>query len=359
MSLKTTTIGSYPKPDGTPVQDWFLAGKSEEVKKASKGLLSNWTPGVYEKALRDAGNDLEERFLEATKEVITDQVNSGVNVPTDGEVRRENYIWYQCRRLEGISFEKLTQRTVRDGAFEAELPSIVGPVSLKEKRLNKDWKAAQQFTKNPVKITLPGPMTITDSVADTFYNDNKKLGFDLAVALNKEVRTLAEAGCQYIQIDEPVFARKPEDALAYGFENLERAFHGVPNNVERVVHMCCGYPNALDSDGYKKADKDAYLSILGTVEDSTITEISIEDAHRHNDLRILEKLSTTKVILGVVNIAKSRLETVEEIRERLLSALEHIDRPRLIVGPDCGLGFFSRQQALQKIKKMTEAAALI
>ena len=356
MPLKTTTIGAFPKPSVTPVDDWFLAKKSEGERKASKGLLANWKPGQYEEAIQKAGGNIEEQFLKATEEVITDQVTAGIDVPTDGEVRRESYVLYQCRRLNGVSFDEITHRSVRDGAFEADLPTIVGPISIKETRLDLDWRAAQNFTSKPVKITLPGPMTISDSIADIHYLDNKKMGFDLAEALNKEVKALAEAGCQYIQVDEPVFARKPEEALDYGIENLERTLHGVPMGINRVVHMCCGYPNALDADGYKKADKDAYLKIFGAIEDSSINEVSIEDAHRHNDLMILEKFEKTSVILGVVDIARSRMETVEEVRNRLFAALDHIDADRLIAGPDCGLGFFTREQAIKKMTIMSEAA---
>lgn len=356
MPLKTTTIGAFPKPDSTPVGDWFMANKTDEERKASKGLLENWTPGGYEVSLEEAGDSAEERFLLATKEVINDQVNAGIDIPTDGEVRRENYIHYQCRRLVGVNFQAVTHRSVRDGAFEADLPTIVSPINLKETRLKIDWKLAQQFTKNPVKITLPGPMTIADSIANNYYSDDMTMGADLAEALNKEVKALADAGCTYIQIDEPIFARKPEEALEYGFENLERTLHGIPKEVNRVVHMCCGYPSSLDADDYKKADRDAYLKIVSAIEDSSIDEVSIEDAHRHNDLMILEKFLKTKVILGVIDIARSRIESVEEVRARLLEALEHIDPERLIAGPDCGLGFFSREQAIHKMKIMSEAA---
>lgn len=356
MALKTTTIGSYPKPACTPVRDWFLADKDEDERKSSKGLLSNWTPGEYENALNEAGERAEELFLKATKEIITDQVGAGIDVPTDGEVRRESYIFYQCRRLNGISFEDVTHKSVRDGAFEADLPTIVGPISLREPRLFEDWKLAQQFTKNQVKITLPGPLTIADSIANSFYDDPQKLGAELANALNKEVLALAEAGCKYIQVDEPVFARKPEEAHAHGFEDLERTLHGVPDSATRVVHMCCGYPNALDSEDYRKAELDAYIRIADAVDASSIQEVSIEDAHRHNDLSLLEKFTNTKVILGAVDIARSRIETVDEVRDRLTAALEHIDADRLIAAPDCGLGFFTREMAIQKMKILSEAA---
>ena len=190
MPLKTTTIGSFPKPKSAPIQDWFMGEKSEEERKASKGLLANWSPGAYEKSLQAAGDNVENLFLESIKEVVTDQVSAGIDVPTDGEVRRESYVLYQCRFLNGISFEQVTHKSVRQGAFEADLPTIVGPISSKEIRLHHDWKIAQQFTKNPLKVTLPGPMTITDSIANNYYDDLKKLGFDFAMALNKEIKAL-------------------------------------------------------------------------------------------------------------------------------------------------------------------------
>jgi len=203
---------------------------------------------------------------------------------------------------------------------------------------------------------MPGPMTISDTTADTHYQDPVRLGADLAAALNHEVRALAQAGCRHIQIDEPLFARKPDQALAYGFENLERAFHGCPKGVARTVHMCCGYPDRLDNPDYPKADPDSYRRIASTIEDSTIDAVSLEDAHRHNDLSLLESFQVTTVILGVVTIAKRRVEEVDEIRSRLLSALEHIDRDRLMAAPDCGLGLLGRDLARAKLRNLTQAA---
>ena len=114
MTLKTTTIGSFPKPSITPVDDWFMAKKSDEERRASKGLLANWSPGEYESSLERAGESAEELFLRATKEIINDQVSAGIDIPTDGEVRRESYVLYQCRRFDGVSFEDVTHRSVRD-----------------------------------------------------------------------------------------------------------------------------------------------------------------------------------------------------------------------------------------------------
>jgi len=203
---------------------------------------------------------------------------------------------------------------------------------------------------------MPGPMTVSDTNVDAFYNDPAKLGADIADALNKDVLRLAKTGCRHIQIDEPLFARKPREALDYGFENLERAFHNCPAEVTRTVHMCCGYPDRLDHPNYPKADQNAYLQIADAVEQSSINSVSFEDAHRHNDLKLLERFKTTNVIFGVVAIAKSHVESIDEIQHRLLQALDHIDRDRLIAAPDCGLGLLSREQAVAKLTNLCQAA---
>ena len=161
-------------------------------------------------------------------------MDAGIDVPTDGEVRRENYIFYQCRHLHGFDFERLTEKVARDGAFTARLPTITGAVTPRELILARDWRVAQRVTDHPVKITLPGPMTIADSVVNKFYPDPRAQGQALAEALNAEVHDLAAAGCRRIQVDEPVFARKPRQALEYGIEHLERVFHGVPEHVQRI-----------------------------------------------------------------------------------------------------------------------------
>jgi len=347
MSLTTTCIGAYPKPDYVRLPDWFNHPEGPDTADPT---------ALWEKAMADLGPEAPEIIARGVAEAIADQVECGVDIPTDGEISRENYIHYHCRHLKGFDFAKLTRKAVRGGTYEAALPTITGPVSVRDRFLVDDWKRAQANCRRAVKMTMPGPMTITDTNHDDYYDDPKKLGRDIADALNVEVRALADAGCVHIQIDEPLFARKPGAALDYGFENLERAFHGCPKSVHRTVHMCCGYPDRIDREDYPKADPDSYLQIADAIEYSSIYAISFEDAHRHNDLSLLERLPTTRVIFGVVAIARSEIESVEAIRERLLQALEHIDAERLIVAPDCGLGLLGRELAMAKLKNMCEAA---
>lgn len=346
MSLLTTTIGAYPKPDYVPTPDWFKDGGTG---------ISNPTK-AFQKYLASLPDNIEEILDRGTEEVVVDQVSAGIDIPSDGEVRRENYIHYHCRHIKGFDFENLTRKVSRKGAWEANLPTITGPLKALDPFLPRDYQIAQAATDRPIKITVPGPMTITDSVADAYYNDDNLLGAALATALNAEILALVEAGCTWIQIDEPVFARNPKKALDYGFENLERCFQGVPDHITRAVHMCCGYPDHLDQENFQKANQMAYFQLADAIEDSSIQAISLEDAHRHNDLSLLEKFKTTKVIFGVIAIANSHIETIEAITNRLNAALEHIDADRLIVAPDCGLGYLSRELALAKLGNMVAAA---
>ena len=350
MGLLTTCIGAYPKPDYVTLPDWFNIPAGPDTADPTK----QWAA-----AMAALGPDAEDIITQGVGDAVRDQVDAGVDIPTDGEIPRENYIHYHCRHIEGFDFVNLTRKPVRGGTYEANLPTVVGPVKARDTFLADDWRRAQTFTERPVKITMPGPMTIWDTNADSYYNDPARLGSDLAAALNQEVLALADAGCRYIQIDEPVFARRPEEALDYGFDNLEKAFHGCPDHVTRVVHMCCGYPDRLDHPDYPKADREAYLQIADAIEQSSIDMVSLEDAHRHNDLKLLEHFKTTSVIFGVVAIAKSHVETVEEISTRLQQALNHIDRERLIAAPDCGLGILGRELSLKKLANMCAAAKAV
>lgn len=351
MPIKTTTIGAYPKPDFLDVTDWF--------DQEYGGTTAENPTAHYIQDIESMGDQAEALFVRAAKSVIEDQEAAGIDIVTDGEVRRENYVHYHCRHLSGIDFNLLTEQDLRNGAYKASLPTITNPVKATEPFLPHDWKIAQSMTDKAVKITVPGPMTIGDTVADNYYSDPAVRGRDIAEAINQEVLALADAGCIHIQIDEPIFARKVAPALAYGFDNLERCFHNLPDHVVRTVHMCCGYPDTLDNPDYEKAEKECYFELAPAVDQSSIQAISIEDAHRNNDLSLLEMFKSTTVIFGVIVIAKSQIETVDLLEERLRNALEHIDQDRLIAAPDCGLGLLGRERAMSKLKNLCLAAKRI
>jgi 5-methyltetrahydropteroyltriglutamate--homocysteine methyltransferase len=344
--MLTTTIGAWPKPEEVPIRDWFQKEGGTDTPEPTAG---------YAETLRQHGARLEAILDRATIEVVREQVELGIDIPTDGEIRRENFVHYHCRHLHGIDFDALTERRLSDD-YEMLLPTITGPIEAGLPFLVRDWRVAQSATKRPVKITVPGPLTIGDSVADEYYRDDARArGTALAHALNVEIRRVAEAGCPMIQIDEPAFARRVEDALAFGAEHLERCFHKVAPSTERVVHICCGYPDRLDAEGYPKAPNAAYFELAGVLDEVAIDAVSIEDAHRPNDLTLLERFARKKVILGVIAIARSRIEQVEEVRDRLRAAQGHIDAHRLLAAPDCGLGLLGRDLAREKLKVLTAA----
>jgi 5-methyltetrahydropteroyltriglutamate--homocysteine methyltransferase len=344
--MLTTTIGAYPKPPSVPIRDWFGQPGGTDTAEPTAG---------YAETLKAHAATIERVLDEATVAVVAEQVALGIDIPTDGEIRRENYIHYHCRHLRGIDFDALTEQEMR-GRYQALLPTIVRPIEAGPAFLVRDWRVAQSATRRPVKITVPGPLTIGDSVADEHYRDPRLRGAALADALNVEIRRLADAGCPAIQVDEPVFARKVEDALAFGIDHLERCFHKVPPTTERLVHICCGYPDRLDAEDYPKAPQSAYLELAPALDEARIDAVSIEDAHRPNDLALLERFVRKKVILGVIAIARSRIEEAEEVRDRLRAALAHIDAHRLIAAPDCGLGLLGRDLARAKLGVLAEAA---
>jgi 5-methyltetrahydropteroyltriglutamate--homocysteine methyltransferase len=340
--LITTTIGAYPKPESVAVETWF----GERTRRPSDG---------YEAALARMGAEADELMDAAVAEVIREQVAAGIDIPTDGEVRRDNYIHYHCRHLTGIDFERLTEKTVRAGAWKTTLPTITGPIAPKDRFLTHDWRKAQQATDRPVKMTVPGPLSIADTLADAHYDDAVALGGALAEAINVEVLALAAAGCRHIQIDEPLFARYPRAALDFGVEHLECCFHGLPAAVTRTVHVCCGYPEHLDQEDYLKAAPETYFDLAAALDAAAIDAVSIEDAHRPNDLALLERFAKVTVILGVVDIAVSRVEAVEDIADRLRQALAHIDADRLWAAPDCGLAMLPRDLARHKLANLCTA----
>ena len=343
MALRTTTIGSYPKPD-------YLRIPAFEPKHPDPTRRYS----AYLNGVSEADLDLLRR---AIRETVRHQVAAGIDIPTDGETSRSHYVHHHLRHLSGIDFATLSEAATRDGAWTARFPTITGPIVAGAPFLVDDWQCARSATDRPIKMTLPGPMTIIDSTVDAYYGEERRLARDLADALAHEALALAEAGCRHMQIDEPVFARQAEKALDWGIEMLERAFAGLPPGVTRIVHICCGYPSALDLDDFPKAPKEAYAMLAGALDACrSIDCVSIEDAHRHNDLGLLELFTKTSVILGVLRIAHTRIETEEEIRHRLSAALDHIDAERLLAGPDCGLAMLDADTASRKLTNMCLAA---
>ena len=340
--MKTTTIGSYPKPASMTLPG-FIAKHPNPTARYTEWLKTRTDADV-------------EAALEGARAIVREQVGCGIDIPTDGEAPREHYVYYHLRHIEGFDFENLEERPARGGVWSPKVPVLRDAVRPGFPFLPADWRNAQSATDGPVKMTVPGPMTIVDSTVDAHYGDEAAMARALSDTLNVEIRRLTEAGCQYIQVDEPLFARRPDAALAWGVECLERCFHGLPPSVTRVMHMCCGYPAKLNQIDYPKADRQAYFDLAGPLDAAKVDAVSIEDAHRHNDLALLEKFEETTVILGCVDIANTRVETADEISDRLAAAHHHIDPARLIAAPDCGLGMLDRDTAVAKMTNLSAAA---
>ncbi len=346
--MLTTVIGAYPKPDYLKITDWFNAKGGTDTANPTK---------FYENEIKKMGSNAELIFNKAAKEVIRDQLDCGIDIITDGEIRRENYIHYHCRYLNGVDFNTLTEKVARTGNYKCWLPTITNKISAADPFLVDEWKNNQSLSNKPVKVTIPGPMTITDTIANTYYKSDEQMGYDIAIAINTQIKRLVDAGCKYIQVDEPLFARKPDNALAFGIKNLEKCFDGVnQSDVEKITHICCGYPDKIDAVDYPKAPLDSYKKIAKALDSSKIDSVSIEDAHRYNDLSLLKNYKNTKIIFGVIKIASSKIETVEEIESRINETLKFISKEQLIAAPDCGLGHLSRDLAIKKLKIMSLAA---
>lgn len=357
--LQTTVIGSYPKPSYLKIPDWFTNSKDWKERDAKNYDFKTWENFMNKE---DQGK-FQYDILRATNEVISAQDLAGIDVMTDGEIRRENYIHYHLRNVEGMDFENLTEHWSRNKGYKFLAPTVRHKLKPKAKAYSTfEWKTSQLFTNKVVKFTIPGPVTIRDTVADVYYGEEKKLEYleDLAATINQEILDLVKHGCKFIQVDEPVFARYPEETLEYGLEVLKKCFRNVPDTVERSVHICCGYPLKLDQLDYPKAEIGAYHKIAKAIDDCDfIDSVSLEDAHRYNDLKLFEQFKKTKVILGLVHVSSTRIESQEEIEKRIEDVLNHIPPERLMIAPDCGLAMLPLHMIHAKLKSMVNATQAV
>merc|ERR1719193_2919497 len=213
------------------------------------------------------------------------------------------------------------------GNYEFPAPNVVGKVSAKKSFLAEDWIEAQALTKIPVKVTLPGPMTISGTVANTFYPNLESLCEDLSAALNTEIIRLCERGVKYIQIDEPLFARKVPEAHEYGFRTLEQALVGVEKyDVHITVHICCGYSDVNDEVDFRKAEHNSYVQLADGLEKiRNINCVSIEDARERIPDELFKKLKRLQVMLGVQESCSSKIRNAESIEARVMEIIEHRD----------------------------------
>ncbi|MBI2147333.1 cobalamin-independent methionine synthase II family protein [Candidatus Woesearchaeota archaeon] len=333
--IKTSVIGSYPRCPKLVGADfnprWLLVSESKE------DWIKNKTKELQDEAVRWA---------------IKEQEETGIDIVSDGEQRRTNYILYHCHHLGGFDFENKEELVCRGGKVKTTVPVIRGPVKATKLFLADEFRFLRSLTNKEIKITIPGPLTIIDSVKDSYYFDEKKLAFDLAKAIQKEVKSLVKAGCLIIQIDEPVSIREPQKFFDFGLKALETCFEGA-EEISKEIHICRGYPN---NERDTKAEIEAYGQVIEALAHSVVNKIAVEDAHEHLDLGVFKKFGSKGIILGVVDIGNSRVETVEEIENRIKEVLKVVSPEKLLVAPDCGLLLLRPEVAKAKLTNLVLAA---
>ena len=335
MLLPTSLVGSYPQPD------WLI----DRVK-----LAGRFPPRVRARELwRVAPEWLDQAMDDATVLAIRDQERAGLDIITDGEMRRESYSNRFATALEGVDLDNPGMALDRSGEPNP-VPRVVGRVRRRHPVEVRDVKFLRENTDRPIKITVPGPFTMAQQAQNDFYEDEAELAHDYAVAVNEEMKDLFAAGADVVQIDEPYMQARPEKARAYGLEALRTALDGVQGRT--ALHICFGYAALIHErpEGY---------SFLPELAQSPVREISIETAQSHLDCAVLEKLPGKTIILGVLDLSTHEVETPELVAERIRRALPYVEPERIVVAPDCGLKYLPRDVAFGKMKAMAEGAAIV
>ena len=318
-------------------------------------------PGVLRAQWRLSGDELRQAQDDAVRLAILDQEEAGLEVVTDGELRRRHYIGGVLEGLTGIDFDRTAKRRTRGGRYaEAmDVPRIVGEIQRPAPVLVEACRAARAWTTRRLKVTLPGPMTMADDVADERYGgDPRALAMRFAAILNAEARDLVDAGADVIQFDEPCFNIYVEHVEAWGIEALERAMDGV--RATRAVHICYGYgtPRVLAWKS-QNADWGQYAVTLPLLGRSSVDQVSVECAASGVNPAVLEALAGKDVLVGVIDVGTETVESPEIVADRIRRVLRIVPAARLKPCTDCGLVPRSREAARGKMRALAEGAALV
>ncbi|MGE0226343.1 MAG: 5-methyltetrahydropteroyltriglutamate--homocysteine methyltransferase [Acetobacteraceae bacterium] len=333
--VPTTVVGSYPQPD------WL-------VDRAT--LHQHGVPRVHAHDMwRIADPWLEQAQDDATILAIREMERAGIDIVSDGEIRRESYSNRFALALEGIDAD--TPGLVRSQTGRSTpVPRVVGRIRRVRAVETGDAHFLRANTDRATKITLPGPFTLSMQAQNAFYKDEEELAMDYAVAVNEELKDLKATGVDVIQLDEPWVRQSPEKAARYGIKAINRALQGVPGPT--VVHLCFGYAAVV-------ANKPTGYSFLSQLSDTAADQISIEAAQPHLDLGVLKDLAGKTIMLGVLDLGDPAVETPEIVAERLRAGLLHVDAGKLVAAPDCGMKYLPRATAFGKLKAMAEGAAIV
>ena len=333
--LTTAVVGSYPQPD------WLVDRDN---------LVNRLPPRVRAQEMwRIPPAHLQEAQEAATLVAIRDQERAGVHVISDGEIRRESYSNRVATALGGIDKERVGTHMDRTGN-PAPVPLVSGPIRRERPIEVDDVRFLRANTERAIKITLPGPFTMTQQAENAYYPDDKSLAMDYADAINEEIKDLFAAGADIVQLDEPYVQARPEAARTYAIEAINRALDGVDGKT--ALHLCFGYAYAVHN-------KPSGYSFLPELEAAAVDQISIEAAQPGLDPAILARLPSKEILYGVIDMNDPEVETPETVAGRLRAALSVVPADRLVAAPDCGMKYLARETAFGKLKAMVEGAAIV
>jgi 5-methyltetrahydropteroyltriglutamate--homocysteine methyltransferase len=333
--LPVSLVGSYPQPD------WLID---------SQKLAKQMPPRVRAQELwRVPPQFLEQAQDDATILAIRDQERAGLDIVTDGEIRRESYSNRFATALDGIDLDKPGTITSRSGA-SIPVPRVVGKIRRRHPVELRDAQFLRANTDRTIKMTVPGPFTMAQQCQDDFYRDEELLALDYAAAVNEEIRDLFAAGVDVVQIDEPWMQARPERGRRYGVAALNRALEAIDGTT--AVHICFGYAAMVQ-------DKPSGYSFLAELERSAARQISIEAAQPALDCSVLKSLPSKTIVLGVLDLSDPAVERPETVAERIRRALKFVPAERIIVAPDCGLKYLAQEIAFGKMQAMAAGAAIV
>jgi 5-methyltetrahydropteroyltriglutamate--homocysteine methyltransferase len=333
--LPTTVVGSYPQPD------WLV----------DRAMLSKTVPRVRMDIWRVAPQWLEQAQDDATLLAIRDMERAGIDIITDGEIRRESYSNRFATALEGIDTDRPGTVRARNGQ-DTPVPRVVAKIRRRGAVEVRDMQFLRANTGHTAKITLPGPFTMSQQAKNEFYKDEEEMVMDYAIAVNAEARELEKAGADIIQLDEPWLRNDPEAAKRVAVKAINRALEGL--RVPTIVHLCFGYAALVPGE-----TKPVGYSFLPQLADSNAEQISIEAAQPKLDLGVLKELAGKKVLLGVIDLNDPKAETPEQVAGRIRAALKFLGPDKLIPAPDCGMKYLPREVAFAKLKALADGAAIV
>ena len=334
--LPTTVVGSYSQPD-------WLVNREILMGRGPARIRAHDIWRVAEAFLTDAQDD-------ATVVAIRDMEQAGVDIITDGEIRRESYSNRFATALGGIDIENFAIVAGRSGK-PSQVPRITGPIHRVDPVEVRDVEFLRANTDRQIKITIPGPFTMTQQAQNDYYPDAEAAAMDYAAAVNEEIKALYAAGADIVQLDEPYMQASPDEARKYAVKAINRALEGVTGTT--ALHICFGYAHTIATE------KTGGYNFLAELEDCIVQQVSIEAAQPKLDLSILDGLPSKTIMVGVIDMGDPNVETPDMVAARVRKALQKVPAERLVIAPDCGMKYLDRATAFGKLKAMVDGTRIV